>query len=531
MVGPSTAHVQFNRSDTPSNSASNFQSDFGCPTPPAKSLDLLEPPAPQQTPAQSGPSWVLEADPGAYREIPGWSSPDAWLAALTEAVDSPEGESARARARVARGTLLGVALADRTAADPRSGRGVCTSHATVARKLGLKSGRTVKRARDLMVALGFAAVIAVGRHLDRSERAQARARHGRAQDRAASLRALTMPRPAANVTPSRRDSSDRRSQALNTHSNQRATARAARRNPPQAPLPRKTAHKVWPREEFLFARDVQRRLPALLGFHTATVCAMLASLGITAARWHSAAFLLGALEHGNRARGGWDFAPPARQRRPLAYTRHVLAASLDLAAETPYEAAERRRAELRAERDAAREAAASRRAASSDTAAEAFFEGQRRLYGRRPAGAGAARRPEAGRIVACVLGPGAALYDAPEEAQMLCGDLQTAARALRAAGWRLARAEPGSGVMAWEGRDAAGAPLSLEVDVSGPRAAVGEGVLREAGGAPGSPAGLLAALQGRVTACGRGVPAGRGPAGPGRGGPGCTAPLASRPRP
>jgi hypothetical protein len=526
MVSPTCTVTRSISGDTPTKFACNFQLESAPPPAFSASIDgddgLSEDAAPRR-------AWHLTSDEGAYRDVLAWTSREAWFDAVLDALATGHGEELRSRAKVKRETLLRVALQDRRSADPRSGRGVYTSHATVARAIGVKSPRTVKRARDLLVELGFAVVIVVGRHLNAAERIEAQATHGRSQNRAASLRALTMPRPSGsadqNVTPSRRDKFLRNSHLSESKKNHRAQARAgeysttgagttisrtwdprkAAARPgkdgqgPSLPQPRRT-FPVWDPTLFAFAKAFQTRMPALRRFHPATICKLLADAHIDPRRWHNADSLVSAMEHSNKTRGGWRFADPQQQRNPLAYTHHMLTLTVDPAAETPYEAYRRRRAELKAEQEQHRVAAAAERSRATQgggRAAREFFQAQKRLYGR----AGAAGAPTGGattsRIVKALLTGPEALYERPLAAQLLVGDIQTMARALAKAGWTLAHAETGSQRVTWTHVDDAGTDvIHLTLSVAHEITFSSDAELDDILHSPGFPAHLLSALSG-----------------------------------
>jgi len=341
----------------------------------AEPADIVPPAADELEEQRVNPrSWTLPAPEGAYARVPVWSSKMAWFDALLDALAAPEGESARCAAKVDANTFLRVARADWLAADSRTGRGVATSHQTVATQLGM-SAKTVKRCRDLLIALGFAVVIAEGRHLEAAERAEAKKLHGREQDRAASLRALTIPRPTApveNVTPPRRGSVKSTSYSSEMVKHQRARARVAgnlplkpssrpagaqntaaarpsndKSNPPPAPRGR----TPWPRAQFEFAVELQRRVPSLHGQKAGTICLILQRAGIDTSRW-TVSELLHAIDLSASARGGLTFASTSAQRTPVGYFLTVLRNSIDPAAQTPTEL-----------REAARKAALERQAA------------------------------------------------------------------------------------------------------------------------------------------------------------------------
>lgn len=335
----------------------------------------------------SGPrGWQLQASEGAYAGVIAWQSRSSWFDALMDAVATDEGERVRAAARISRDTLLRVAWADAFSADGSTGRGVATSHQSVATKLGM-STKTVQRCRKLLEQLGYAVEIIRGRHLTGAERRAARETHGRFQDRAASLRALTMPRPTEpveNVHPPRRGSVKRSPGVSEMVKHQRAQAHAGEepppttppstRRPPRSPLGRN--YTPWPREQFDFAADFKSRIPALRRFHTATICKLLHSAGIQASRWTVDA-LLHNLDVSATQRGGLVFATSDRMRSPLGYVAAVLRNSIDHDAETPTEAIRRERAE----RAAARAAAAAKAPARTPAPPRPARDAPRRLSG------------------------------------------------------------------------------------------------------------------------------------------------------
>ncbi|MFT4284352.1 MAG: hypothetical protein QM598_05900 [Protaetiibacter sp.] len=374
------------------NFASNFQADFGrrgllelaneLDGSPAARLGALlprrtpvsrgvsqrgaaEPPAADSVrpAANSGPrGWQLSPSEGAYAGVVAWQSRSSWFDALLDVLATDEGERARAAARISPDTFLRVAWADALSADSGTGRGVATSHQSVATRLGM-STKTVQRCRNLLEQLGFAVEIVRGRHLTGAERKAARETHGRFQDRAASLRALTMPRPAEaveNVHPPRRGSVKRSSGVSEVLKHQRARAHAGE-DPPLTtrsstlrPRGRTLGRNYtpWPRDQFDFAADFKSRIPALRRFHTATICKLLHSSGIQASRWTVDA-LLHSLDVSATERGGLVFATSDRMRSPLGYVAAVLRNSINEVEETPVEAIRRERAERAAVRTAA----------------------------------------------------------------------------------------------------------------------------------------------------------------------------------
>ena len=128
----------------------------------------------------------------AYKGLCLPTSRRAWLNRLLAVVMSPAGDTHRRRVSIRLSTFMKFAEAEASMAGDRDGRGITTSHETLARMVGM-SKITARRARALMEALGCLATVEPGRYLTRVERLAATARHGGQQLRAASVRALTMP--------------------------------------------------------------------------------------------------------------------------------------------------------------------------------------------------------------------------------------------------------------------------------------------------------------------------------------------------
>lgn len=340
------------------------------------------PQAPAQGPnAQRHGSWAFEAAPGAYGAVVAWTSGAAWFDALMDALATEQGEHRRREARVAGGTLLRVARADWLAADADTGRGVATAHETVAAELGMSS-KTVQRARALMEALGFAVTIVEGRYLTTAEREAARAAHGGHQVRAASLRALTVPKPA----PVENVHLPRRGKALEIsldreNSPTRASARksAAPRPPAMTKRHPRAGRPAHPRSlelQQFAARLVdgderelavaRRRLPWLLDragrpdrpAHIGALCDVLSGAGIDPRRW-TPRELIERIDRWHQSQGRASLVGTSRV--PLAYFAWQLRQAIDPAAPTPAEEVEIRRAQRDAERaELAREREAER---------------------------------------------------------------------------------------------------------------------------------------------------------------------------
>lgn len=334
--------------------------------------------AAQRSRSPRGGSWALPAPEGVYGPLRAWPSASVWFDAVMDILRTPEGEEARRRAKVAPDTLLRVAHADRTAADQSTGRGVTTAHDTVAGALGM-SGKTVQRARQLLEVLGLAVTVAEGRYLTTTERAQAHAKHGGQQLRAASTRALTLPRgytpPTGNAVadtnstavenvqlPTRRgvknfSSVDKRS-PRRAHPRTREDA-AARR-----PATTKTRQKPAPQEPRPI--DVQRLAAGLCArmswldratSHLGKLCDVLIAHGLTGRGW-TAESLLDAIQRGRLERS-IPLVDVASQRDPFGYFVWLLRATVDAGSPAPFlqlQVESRRRAERQA-LEAAHEAA------------------------------------------------------------------------------------------------------------------------------------------------------------------------------
>lgn len=316
--------------------------------------------------ARHGRSWRPEPTEEVCRQratTPAWWSAQDWLTRLSVAVATPQGEAARAAAKVSRATMMAVAAVDARTADHRTGRDVQTAHATVARALGC-CAKTVQRARQLMEALGFARTIELGRYLTAPERVEAHSRHGGHQLRMASDRVLTMPRIAyqhENVHLPRRGQSCGSVTSVG-RTPTRADARAG-----GAPRPSATTRK-GPRPTLAMQRLAARlaaRLPWLAHRHLWALCRTLAAVGIQPEDW-TAGDLVNLLDRRNADRGLYSLAPTT-QRDPLALLAHQLRDALAQVTEAPGA----RRAREAAERaQAAQQARADREALAAQLAAE-----------------------------------------------------------------------------------------------------------------------------------------------------------------
>jgi hypothetical protein len=208
---------------------------------------------PSQVFSRPGGSYPLPVPDHAYKGLCLPTSRRAWLGRLLAVVMTPAGDAHRRRISIRLSTFMKFAEAEASMASNRDGRGITTSHDTLARMVGM-SKITARRARALMESLGCLATIEPGRYLTRVERLAATARHGGQQLRAASVRALTMP--------------EIHDQALNEH-----LATASRFNPTTHPLksnprrgkphsePAPRAQQRQKRTKFVPGSDQPRSLP------------------------------------------------------------------------------------------------------------------------------------------------------------------------------------------------------------------------------------------------------------------------------
>lgn len=252
-------------------------------------------------------SWSLPVPEGAYAKVRCWYSRDVWLEQLEAHLCSDEGVSVRGEFRMTVKTVMQVARADAQCAEGRTGRNVTTSHETVGNTIG-RSGKTVQRARSIMVKLGYANVLVNGRYLTTEERAQAFDAHGGKQIRAASVRALTVPENAPQVQNVQLPRKGLRTTDLHSHnySPTRAQARKAASRPKS--FTKKISGCKKPQRPFspglfVVANELVQRLPFLIrwrslvtetpgqkpqirheGEHLGSVCRVIANTGIDISR-------------------------------------------------------------------------------------------------------------------------------------------------------------------------------------------------------------------------------------------------------
>lgn len=297
-----------------------------------------------------GRSWR----PPAARPCPRlcWLSAPSWLAGLAKALAGPQGAKLRSQKHIAVETLLDIAAVDARTANGRTGRGVCTSHAHVAKVLGC-SEKTVQRARWVIEKLGFAVVVEVGRRLNAEERSLARQHHGGRQVNIASERALVQPRsrPSSSsvvrqlVPLSRRDQVPRKSLVCDSDQ----TRVSARRS-------KKTRSRPRPSLEVQrLAADLAVQDPRLGRGHIGRLCRGLEVLGIDACGW-TAKDVFEAITCYNQDRGLFE---PRIPKNPIGLLIHQMRQILPTVDEPPRQ----RRAREVAQEQARRQAYAAEREA------------------------------------------------------------------------------------------------------------------------------------------------------------------------
>ncbi|SOE06043.1 hypothetical protein SAMN06295924_1256 [Rathayibacter rathayi NCPPB 2980 = VKM Ac-1601] len=140
----------------------------------------------------SGRSWLPDLT-GSYARIPAWWGRERWLVLIEEWFCSPWGALAREVAgSMLLDTFMRCAAVEAATADGRSGRGVATSHVTLARRARV-SPRTAERFRRLLRVGGWSRTVFPGTYLTAQQQAEARRVHGGRQRRSAAVRALTLP--------------------------------------------------------------------------------------------------------------------------------------------------------------------------------------------------------------------------------------------------------------------------------------------------------------------------------------------------
>lgn len=262
-------------------------------------------------------SWALPPSTS-LGSLPTWGGRQRWLTAVAVALATAEGQQIRRAHEVSAATVRAVARADAEAADYRSGRGVATSHATVARRIR-RCPRSVAAARAVLAALGLSVTVAAGRYLTASERAAARAVHGRHQVRAASTRALTLPRRAWTIC-----NLPRRGHKTSQFKSLRSTKRTRKRVPRQ-----QHNRPLWIQR---LAGHLVERLPWLGRRHLGYLCDALMGLGLTDA-WTASDLIT--ITNQRNLDAGLMAIPASNQRHPIRLFCHQVRAALNHGANPP----------------------------------------------------------------------------------------------------------------------------------------------------------------------------------------------------
>lgn len=321
--------------------------------------------------ATSG-SWHPPVADGAYANLPAWRSRDQWLAAVVAGLASKAGRAITRRVHILPSTVLRIARADALSADTLTGRGVATAHDTVARRTATAK-ITVRRARQVLEALGFEAIVMPGRYMTTEERERATSRHGGKQRRFASVRALSVPREWAHVEHEHLprkgsvSSSSHESGWLPSRERKRSRSGAAPR--PKAATRRDGQRLTRPLKVQRLAARLALRLPWLAHGHIGRLCDLLEELGLDETTW-TAQDILAALENDSIASG--MYAPAARdQRNPLGLLRTRLErAVVSLPSPVKRRQDEKiRREQARDQSRAEREATLARKASKADVQA------------------------------------------------------------------------------------------------------------------------------------------------------------------
>lgn len=409
-----------------------------------------------QSGSQRSGSWSLTPADGAYAALPAWTSARAWMALVERVLGSERATQLRGK-KISVGSAILVARADMAAADVRTGRGVSTSHETVAKRLGM-SKRTVGEARRLLEKLGLAVTVVMGRHLSPAERSQAKRLHGRYQEAAASVRALVMPRPTSPVdtchlprrgsvlktSPVQKWSPTRAGARETAASRPKPRRRSTRRvAPPTSPRPIEVQRFTWAvaRNYGLDAGGPPTATGALHGGrHIGQLSNILQRYDVTPDRYTlatlraeldeaMAAAKILPLENGQKrdrlAHFAWMLSKLQTFTRGETRLQRQLREHADLLT--------KRRSDLDAARQAERER--QRLLEEDQSAREAIIEQLRRHSLRRQPASAAQRAASAKALVTALIGHERALYALPVRTQQLVGEISALDKCLTMHGW------------------------------------------------------------------------------------------------
>jgi hypothetical protein len=148
--------------------------------------------------SRPGGSYCPAVSPDAYEGLRRPTSRESWTRVVYSLVTMPAGDAHRRRISIKLETFMRFVEAEASMASRHDGRGITTSHETLARMVGM-SKITARRARALMESLECLVTIRTGRYLFHLERLEATALHGGRQLRVASVRALNVPQILESV--------------------------------------------------------------------------------------------------------------------------------------------------------------------------------------------------------------------------------------------------------------------------------------------------------------------------------------------
>lgn len=264
-----------------------------------------------------GRSWAPDAAVGALAQVPTWGGSRRWLTAVSCVLLSSAGKAEISRQRSSRPLIMRVAREDAATADGRNGRGVRTSHETVARRLAV-SAHAVRHARYVLENLGLSITVVRGRYLTSRERAEANAYHGGRQRRIASTRALTLPRKILALVARHlpRSGSEKLSPTESSNSPSSAGKPARGPKPPTRPPLERRWHQL--------AAQVAQILPKLAENHIGNLARGLHRTGLDPDAWTG--YRLTRLVELHNRRLGW--LQPVAVRSELGLFLHQVNAAL-----------------------------------------------------------------------------------------------------------------------------------------------------------------------------------------------------------
>lgn len=339
-------------------------------------------------------SYNLRVSDGAYSPIPVWDSRMGWMRQIITFARSETGIKVCHEHRIAPDKFIAAANAHAAYADEATGRSLTAARDTLAEYAGISTD-VLDRARQILRRIGAAVELVRGRYLTIAERIEASLTHGGKQLRAASVWALSSKFTGdASVYPQFPNHADLPENPLGSTGISRSQVVTNARAPRRARALTKTAHSPRPLHAQIAAARLADRLasamPDYRGVdrhghyvpdtdhqHIGSITDALLDAEIDTTRWTGDA-IADQITEFRRDRTLPHLASPA------AFLRWQLRALADVwAGPTPTD----RRAQIQAERAAAREIELAERAAnppaSEATRAAARAEIRRVLANRR----------------------------------------------------------------------------------------------------------------------------------------------------